>query len=66
MRQCAVFWKLPAKSQAALMAWHYKEFGTRLSLPPAPDTSSKWEVPKETEDIEKIMQEAPHHMRRVD
>ena len=64
--KCPIFWMVSAKAQAALMKAHYADDHTKLNIPPAPDTSSKWEVTETSEDIEKIMREAPQHMRRVD
>ena len=54
-----LFWKLPVKSQAELMQWHYDEFGTKMNIPPAPDISSHYEATKE-EDYDKIMREKPN------
>lgn len=39
----------------------------RATAPPhTSDTSNKWEVTETSEEIEKIMSEAPRHVRRVD
>ena len=56
------------EAQAKLMQYPFDEFGTNLAIPPAPDTSSKWKptITETSEDIEKIMQERPRHVRRVD
>ena len=64
--QCAIFWMVSAKAQAALMKAHFDDDHTKLNIPPAQDTSSNWEPPESPEDIEKIMREAPRHVRRVD
>ncbi|KKK66447.1 hypothetical protein LCGC14_2963990 [marine sediment metagenome] len=63
--KCAIFWLVSAETQAALMQAHYDDDGTDLNIPPSPDTSSHYEATKE-EDFDKIMQEKPKGMRRVD
>ncbi len=50
------------------MKAHYDAAGTNLAIPPAPDTSSKWNarVTESSEEIDKIMREKPWGQRRVD
>ena len=64
--QCAIFWLLSGESMKNLIKYQHANFKTKINKPPAQDTSSNWEVTETSEDIEKIMQEAPRHVRRVD
>ena len=64
--QCAIFWLLSGESMKNLIKYQHANFKTKINKPLAPNTSSNWEEPESPEDIEKIMQEAARHVRRVD
>lgn len=63
--KCPIFWLISDDAVVDLIKYQHDHFKSKISEPPEQDTSSKWEAPETSENIEKIMQERPRHVRKV-
>ena len=63
-----LFWCLKPDSQAALLQWQFDNYSEILKIPTPPTTSKGVWLAVEMESIEeidKIMRQAPSHMKQV-